>query len=210
MQHTQNYQLSRWEKDDRIMMEDFNADNEKIDAALKANADAVGALQTGKADAAALSEETSARTAADSTLAARVTALEQGVKLVRLGAVTTQAANQTVTIDLQDTDMSEYAALLLFISAPKLNSTTGKLYLTVNGENLLLLKVYDTDAGSLLAWLQNAGGTIVGGALNASSGGSSIDSHGGSMTAQWTELQSVGVNGPSAAGMTCTLYGFKG
>ena len=85
MQHTQNYQLSRWEKDDRIMMEDFNADNEKIDAALKANADAVSALQTGKADAAALSEETSARTAADSTLTARVTALEQGVKLVRLG-----------------------------------------------------------------------------------------------------------------------------
>ena len=35
MQHTQNYQLSRWEKDDRIMMEDFNADNEKIDAALE-------------------------------------------------------------------------------------------------------------------------------------------------------------------------------
>ena len=40
MQHTQNYQLSRWEKDDRIMMEDFNADNEKIDAALAAKADA--------------------------------------------------------------------------------------------------------------------------------------------------------------------------
>ena len=210
MQHTQNYQLSRWEKDDRIMMEDFNADNEKIDAALKANADAVSALEVGKADAAALSEETSARTAADSTLAARVTALEQGVKLVRLGTYTTAAFNQEVTFDLQSTDMSEYAALLLFISAPKLNSTTGKLYLTVNGENLLLLKVYDTDAGSMLIWLQDAGGTTVGGALNASSGGSSIDSHGGSMTAQWTELQSVGVNGPSAAGMTCTLYGFKG
>ncbi|MDD5807667.1 MAG: hypothetical protein PUC93_01145 [Oscillospiraceae bacterium] len=210
MQHTQNYQLSRWEKDDRIMMEDFNADNEKIDAALKANADAVSALEVGKADAAALSEETSARTAADSTLAARVTALEQGVKLVRLGTYTTAAFNQEVTFDLQSTDMSEYAALLLFISAPKLNSTTGKLYLTVNGENLLLLKVYDTDAGSLLVWLQDAGGTTVGGALNASSGGSSIDSHGGSMTAQWTQLQSVGVNGPSAAGMTCTLYGFKG
>ena len=210
MQHTQNYQLSRWEKDDRIMMEDFNADNEKIDAALKANADAVGALQTGKADAAALSEETSARTAADSTLAARVTALEQGVKLVRLGTYTTAAFNQEVTFDLQSTDMSEYAALLLFISAPKLNSTTGKLYLTVNGENLLLLKVYDTDAGSMLVWLQDAGGTTVGGALNASSGGSSIDSHGGSMTAQWTEMQSVGVKGTSAAGLTCTLYGFKG
>ena len=75
MQHTQNYQLSRWEKDDRIMMEDFNADNEKIDAALKANADAVDALQTGKADAAALSEETSARTAADSSFAGQLAAL---------------------------------------------------------------------------------------------------------------------------------------
>ncbi|MGM9573690.1 MAG: hypothetical protein ACI3VJ_04610 [Hominicoprocola sp.] len=210
MQHTQNYQLSLWAKDDRIMMEDFNADNEKIDAALKANADAVGALQTGKADAAALSEETGARTAADSTLTARVTALEQGVKLVRLGTYTTAAFNQEVTFDLQSTDMSEYAALLLFLSAPKLNNTTGKLYLTVNGENLLLLKVYDTDAGSMLAWLQNAGGTIVGGAFSASSSGSLIDSHGGSMSAQWSALQSVGVNGLSAAGMTCTLYGFKG
>ena len=75
MQHTQNYQLSRWEKDDRIMMEDFNADNEKIDAALKANADAVSALQTGKADAAALSEETSARTAADSSFAGQLAEL---------------------------------------------------------------------------------------------------------------------------------------
>ena len=75
MQHTQNYQLSRWEKDDRIMMEDFNADNETIDAALKANADAVGALQTGKADAAALSEETSARTAADSSFAGQLAEL---------------------------------------------------------------------------------------------------------------------------------------
>ena len=75
MQHTQNYQLSRWEKDDRIMMEDFNADNEKIDAALKANADAVGALQTGKADAAALSEETGARAAADSSFAGQLAEL---------------------------------------------------------------------------------------------------------------------------------------
>ena len=40
MQHTQNYQLSRWEKDDRIMTEDFNADNAKLDAALSAKADA--------------------------------------------------------------------------------------------------------------------------------------------------------------------------
>ena len=37
---TPNYQLSQWERSDKIQMEDFNADNAKIDAALKAEADA--------------------------------------------------------------------------------------------------------------------------------------------------------------------------
>lgn len=41
MGQTANYQLNQWVKTDRIMMEDFNSDNAKIDAALKANADAV-------------------------------------------------------------------------------------------------------------------------------------------------------------------------
>ena len=34
MQHTQNYQLPQWEKDDRILMEDFNDMTEKIDAGM--------------------------------------------------------------------------------------------------------------------------------------------------------------------------------
>ena len=33
--HTPNYQLSQWERSDKIQMEDFNADNAKIDGALK-------------------------------------------------------------------------------------------------------------------------------------------------------------------------------
>ena len=41
---TQNYQLSQWVKSDQVQMEDFNADNAKIDAALKAEADARAAL----------------------------------------------------------------------------------------------------------------------------------------------------------------------
>lgn len=36
MNKTPNYQLNQWEKSDRIMMEDFNADNAKIEAALEA------------------------------------------------------------------------------------------------------------------------------------------------------------------------------
>ena len=34
MEQTSNYQLNQWDKTDRIQMEDFNADNDKIDAAL--------------------------------------------------------------------------------------------------------------------------------------------------------------------------------
>ena len=37
---TPNYRLSQWERTDRVLMEDFNADNAKIDGALKAEADA--------------------------------------------------------------------------------------------------------------------------------------------------------------------------
>lgn len=36
MDKTQKYQLSQWEKTDRIMMEDFNGDNAKVEAALAA------------------------------------------------------------------------------------------------------------------------------------------------------------------------------
>ena len=40
MNHTPNYNLSQWEKSDKVLMDDFNADNAKIDAALKGEAGA--------------------------------------------------------------------------------------------------------------------------------------------------------------------------
>ena len=46
MNKTANFQLTQWEKTDRIMMEDFNRDNAAIDTALKSSADGVAALQT--------------------------------------------------------------------------------------------------------------------------------------------------------------------
>ena len=48
--HTPNYQLSQWERADKVLMEDFNADNAKIDAAIKA----VDVRVDGKADRSAL------------------------------------------------------------------------------------------------------------------------------------------------------------
>ena len=40
MNRTQNYDLNQWEKSDKVLMDDFNADNAKIDGALAAKADA--------------------------------------------------------------------------------------------------------------------------------------------------------------------------
>ena len=44
MNHTQNYQLNQWGPEDKVQRTDFNADNAKIDAALKVEADARTAL----------------------------------------------------------------------------------------------------------------------------------------------------------------------
>lgn len=40
---TANYALSQWERTDQVRMEDFNADNEKLDAALAAQAETLAA-----------------------------------------------------------------------------------------------------------------------------------------------------------------------
>lgn len=61
MEKTPRYQLSQWEKTDRILMEDFNADNANLEAALTA-------LNTGKADLAAFNSAKSALQTEDARL----------------------------------------------------------------------------------------------------------------------------------------------
>ena len=43
--HTTNYNLNQWEATDKVLRAEFNADNAKIDAALKANADGISTLE---------------------------------------------------------------------------------------------------------------------------------------------------------------------
>ena len=47
MTKTTNYQLNQWAKSDRVLMEDFNSDNAKIDAALAAGAKIATGSYTG-------------------------------------------------------------------------------------------------------------------------------------------------------------------
>ena len=48
MNKTPNYQLNQWDKSDRIQMEDFNADNAKIEAALSGIPKIATGTYTGK------------------------------------------------------------------------------------------------------------------------------------------------------------------
>ena len=51
MENTSNYGLKRWDPEDRILHTEFNDNWDKIDTALKGNADGVAALQTALAGA---------------------------------------------------------------------------------------------------------------------------------------------------------------
>lgn len=95
MGQTANYQLNQWVKTDRIQMEDFNSDNAKIDAALKANADAVA---------------TKAESATVSALQAALNAKSAFTPL-KSGTIAQQAT--TFSIDVSDVDWSVWEYVLL-------------------------------------------------------------------------------------------------
>ena len=98
VEHTTNYQLSQWETTDRILMSDFNSDNNKIDAALAGHDTAL----INKADAA----DVAALTQALSALEAKSTL--QVIKTV------TQAADSTVfTVDLSELDWSQWSTVYI-------------------------------------------------------------------------------------------------
>ena len=202
MQHTQNYQLSRWAKDDRIMMEDFNADNEKIDAALKANADAVGALQTGKADAAAT--------------AAAISAVEQSVKFVKLAApqVTTEL-DESIVFDLSALNMTDYQALMV-IAAVEANGTglvTGKAELACGSDTIGTICSCTGGRASSISWVFPAQRGIAAGYLSANQ--SRNDSYSGSgsavlnESADWAGMTSLTIHFTGKAGASAALYAIR-
>ena len=88
--HTTNYDLNQWEGTDKVLRTEFNADNSKIDAALKANADAI---------------------------AAEAAAREAGERWVKLFDQTVAQATDNVAIDLSETEVLDFLDLRLWIEA---------------------------------------------------------------------------------------------
>ena len=129
MKQTQNYQLNQWDKTDRIKMEDFNSDNQKIDSQLHAAMQqlAQAASQEGlaaeqAAREAAVSAESATREAAD-------TQLRSENMWVKLGEATLQSAGTTLTMTIPSAELDSRFSVQFTTAGPKeldltLNSTT--------------------------------------------------------------------------------------
>lgn len=102
MNHTANYKLPQWVEDDRILMEDFNQAFKNLEDGLTAAKSA--------ADGAATAAEQGQQGV--TTLTPRVTALEQAVKLVKLGTIQADSAG-TYSLDLSGNDFSAFSNLIL-------------------------------------------------------------------------------------------------
>ena len=116
--YTSNYQLCQWEGTDKVLRTDFNGDNAKIDAALKANADAIAAkaAQTDLEEVAEdLAAETTAREAAD-------TALEARLNLQTLFTYTASAAAGTLYIPVSGISWTQWKHIRIRVH-PVLNTS---------------------------------------------------------------------------------------
>ena len=109
MNHTTNYNLNQWEDADRVARADFNADNTKIDSAIKAAASAAAAAQAAIAGMAPPA-------------------------LVKVWEHTTTAAETTqIDVDVSAIALGDYALLLLLVEG-RMDSNGGKgISLLVNG-----------------------------------------------------------------------------
>lgn len=146
MKQTEYYKLNRWEKPDRILMDDFNADNSKIDAALAAHAAAlaantadISAEKTARITdisgerttrAAAMAAEESARRTADEALQNSIISTNP---IVRLADVTTAYAVNQVNLYIGNINWSTYGEVLLF-GRVKSTGSTGLLSVTLDGD----------------------------------------------------------------------------
>lgn len=116
LQQTSQFHLNQWELTDRIRMEDFNGDNQKLETALAALA---------AADAA----EQQARTAQDAAIRREAAAAAEAVPLVKLLEVpVTQEAAQ-VDVDVSQIDFTQYTEVWI---VPILSTAYHYIYLRCN------------------------------------------------------------------------------
>ena len=75
--YTTNYQLNQWSAADQVLRTEFNADNSKVDAALKTNADAIAAETAARTAALGQKADQSALSSLTQTVSGHAAALTQ-------------------------------------------------------------------------------------------------------------------------------------
>lgn len=131
MNKTANFQLTQWEKTDRIMMEDFNRDNAAIDAALKSNADNVAA-------------ETAARETADTALGKKA-----GLQLIETAVFSGKGKSSVAQLSI---NWQDWAIVLLQYKRP---TNTGKFSLSFTEHNTTLYYGYEDQISVIFYPLYN-------------------------------------------------------
>lgn len=116
---TKNYGLNQWERTDKVVMEDFNADNAAIDAALGAADARAEALAKSKADQSALAALQTAVNGKASQ--SDLTSLQNTVSAVSARAGSRVLASNTLwsssgvlTLNLSGVDWSQYSILVCY------------------------------------------------------------------------------------------------
>ena len=147
MNATPNYNLNQWDASDRVLRTDFNADNAKIDAAVKGVDSRVDSLNS-SVGAINTALGTKATTTALNSAVSRISSLESGKVdksahssdvsalrsencWVKLGAAYTTAEGQTASVTIAN--ISGYRELEIVFRGCGTNKYVGDLRLAVNG-----------------------------------------------------------------------------
>ena len=145
---TSNYGLNQWEATDQVLRTDFNADNLKVDTALKSQATSISNLAVqitdGLAEKAARSDleaETAVRAAADEALEAKA-----GMQLI--SRTTLSEPVDATYLDLTTVDWSQWATVRI-IMKPVLDQ--GDTYrASLNSSSTMQLVTYATSLFQLI------------------------------------------------------------
>jgi hypothetical protein len=142
---TQNLELNLWVPEDPVLMEDFNADNQKLDLALaRANTAIDGASRAAEQ---ALRESAEAVSASIDELRAAFDSLQGSLRLVKLIDVTTTKAAASVSLNLSGIDMTQFTELTVYQDA---GYTRRHMHYRVNGQSSNAYYLYLNNDGRYL------------------------------------------------------------
>ena len=200
MKKTTNYQLSQWDATDRILREDFNGDNAKIDAA-------IAAVKQASADA--------------------VAEIQRSCPYRTIKRVTTTAAAQQVDLDVRDIDFTQYLQTWIFFRCPNCstqlvlrvnNATTGYHFGqtsgSVNGgDSSYFMSVRDCAYGTVMLYTAAQDRNVAGisFSIQTSNYGMGVGFQVISPVS-WTNFQTLNITGDSGkipAGMEITIAGVR-